>query len=256
MDTQPALGFRELFARVVGDIAKAVCEREGETEQQQYARSEAAAHMIMGFLPRDLIEAILAGRCVMFHELAVDSAHDALRGEPEATRRAARRGVIAMDKAFANNLRQLERYQLRPATDRRDGPEARPEERKAEEQTAEARGDPEAVGRVVEPAVRPSIGAAQPAARGNAAEVPPVAPMPNRAARRAAKLRTRAAQKTARTHSGEAGTNTTKAQGPMSEPARDLGQPRTGALDTGRGGHDHSAPETIADLGVSPSVPR
>ena len=56
MDTQPAFGFKELFAHVIGDMAKAICERNGETQQQQFLRSQAAAHMIMGFLPRDVIE--------------------------------------------------------------------------------------------------------------------------------------------------------------------------------------------------------
>ena len=125
MDTQPAFGFKELFAHVIGDMAKAICERNGETQQQQFLRSQAAAHMIMGFLPRDVIEAILAGHCVMFHELMVDSIRDTLRGELDTMRRATRSNIVAMDKAFGNNLTRLERYQMRPSEGRRDAPEAR-----------------------------------------------------------------------------------------------------------------------------------
>jgi hypothetical protein len=263
MDTQPAFGFRDLFAHVVGDIAKAICEREGETKQQQYARSEAAAHMVMGFLPRDVIETILAGRCVMFHELTVDSVRETLRGESDATRRATRGSIVAMDKAFANNLKLLEHYQKRPAMDRRDETEAR-----LETGTADSRGDrkldPEAVGQIPEPTARPAAGAAPTAARANAGVVPPVAPMLNRAARRAAKLQTRMAQRTARTHSGAAGTEAVGAQGTVSEAARRLAQPgiaakapeasQTGALGANRDAIsilDHPAAETTPARGVS-----
>ena len=123
MDIKPEFGFKELFHHVIGDMAKAICERKGETQSQQYVRSQAAVHMILGFLPRDVIEAMLAGHCVMFHELMVDSVHDMLRGEIGTMRRATRGAIVAMDKAFGNNLRSLERYQLRPAEGRRDEPE-------------------------------------------------------------------------------------------------------------------------------------
>src|ERR1700722_11312813 len=123
MDTQPAFGFKELLAHVVGDMAKAVSERQGETRQQHHARSQAAVHMIMGFLPRDVIEAILAGRCVMFHEMMVDSVGDTMRGEVDTTRRAARGNIVAMDRAFGANLTRLERYRARPAEGSRDMPE-------------------------------------------------------------------------------------------------------------------------------------
>ncbi len=126
MDTQPAFGFRELLNHVVGDMAKAVCERGGESKQQQFARYQATVHMIMGFLPRDVIEAILAGHCVMFHEMMTDSVRVTLRGEADGTRRATRGNIVAMDKVFGNNLARLERYQTRPAEGRRDAPEVLP----------------------------------------------------------------------------------------------------------------------------------
>jgi hypothetical protein len=123
MDTQPAFGTKDLFTHLVGDIAKAVCERAGETRQQQIGRTEAAAHTVMGFMPRDVIEVLLASHCVMFHEMIVDSVHGTLRGDPQTTRRATRGNIVAMDKAFGNNLDRLERYQNRHAEGRRDAPE-------------------------------------------------------------------------------------------------------------------------------------
>lgn len=124
MDTQPAFGFKELLTHIVGDMAKAMCERNGETKQQEFSRSQAAAHTIMGFLPRDAIEAMLAGHCVMFHEMMVDSVRDTLRGEMDTMRRATRSSIVAMDKRFGNNLARLERFQKRPSEGRRDAPVA------------------------------------------------------------------------------------------------------------------------------------
>jgi len=68
MDPQPAFTFQDLFSFVISDMTKAIADRDGETREQQFARSQAAAHMILGFLPRDVIEAMLAGHCVMLHE--------------------------------------------------------------------------------------------------------------------------------------------------------------------------------------------
>ncbi len=126
MDSPPAYGFKELFTHVIGDMARAVCERNGETRDQQVVRSQATVHTIMGFLPRDVIEAMLAGHCVMFHELMLDSVRDTLRGEMDTLRRSTRNNIVAMDKAFGNNLARLERYQNRPSEGRRDARETQP----------------------------------------------------------------------------------------------------------------------------------
>ena len=124
-DTQPAFGFKDLYAHVVGGMAKAVSERNGQTRQQQSAHSQAVVHTIMGFRPRDVIEVMLAGHCVMFHEVLVESVHATLRGEPDPARHAPRPNLVALDKAFRGNLDLLERYQLRPAEGRRDAADAR-----------------------------------------------------------------------------------------------------------------------------------
>jgi len=146
MASTPEFGFNELFASVVGEIAKAVCERSGETAQQQFARSQAAVHMIMGFLPRDVVEALLAGHCVLLHETMLASVHDTLLGEADAMRRGTRSALIAMNKEFNGNLSHLERYQARPVLGRRDAP-ARPaaDVAAASTGTTAASGQPRAV---------------------------------------------------------------------------------------------------------------
>jgi hypothetical protein len=126
MDQQPTFTFHDLLAFVVGDVAKAIAERSGETEQQRFARSQAAVHMILGFLPRDVIEAMLAGHCVMLHEVMTANVHDTLRGDADAARGRPRSNAVGLNKAFNDTLDRLERYRQRPAQSSLDVPQAQP----------------------------------------------------------------------------------------------------------------------------------
>jgi hypothetical protein len=136
MDATSAFTFKDLFTFLAGDMAKAICERNGETQTQKMTRTQAAAQMIVGFMPRDVIEVMLAGHCMMFHELMVDSVHHTLAGEMDATRRATRSGIVAMDKCFGNNLTRLEGYRLRHAEGEREVPAVAPGKMAIEELAA------------------------------------------------------------------------------------------------------------------------
>jgi hypothetical protein len=124
METQPVFGFKELFNSLIGEIAKALSDRDGEPRPQQFTRSQTAAHMVTGFLPRDVIEAMLAGHCVMLHELMVQAVGEFFRAEAGPKTRGMRSAILAMDRAFGRNLADFDRYQKREAEGRRDAPEA------------------------------------------------------------------------------------------------------------------------------------
>jgi hypothetical protein len=115
MDTTPAISLQEILTHVISDMARSVAVRGGETQQQRLARAQYAAQIILAFLPTDVIEAMIAGHCVMFHEMIVDSVQTTLRGEADATRRATRSSIVAMDKAFGNNLIRLRQHRARLA---------------------------------------------------------------------------------------------------------------------------------------------
>ena len=57
MDQAPVNSFEACCTAIVGDMAKALGERSGETPGRGVARAQGAAMMIMAFLPRDVIEA-------------------------------------------------------------------------------------------------------------------------------------------------------------------------------------------------------
>jgi hypothetical protein len=115
-DTASTFGFEDLVTFALTDMAKAMSERNGESEAQQLARCEAAVHMIMAFAPRDVIEVMLAGHCVMLHEVMTVDVRDSLCGEAAGNRRS----VVVLNRAFNDNLERLERYRQRPAASPRE----------------------------------------------------------------------------------------------------------------------------------------
>jgi len=162
MDPRPEFGLQDLLTHVVSDMAQAVAERRGESQTQRLARAQAAAQTILGFLPGDAIEAMLAGHCVMFHELIVDTVHHTLRGELDTTRRATRSGIVAMDKAFGANLARLERYRTRHTDTASDV------------EPADARAETEIADRVRrhQSAASPAVDQAEPAAWRSGSTIP------------------------------------------------------------------------------------
>jgi hypothetical protein len=105
MEAEP-LAVDDVIARIVADAAEAVSCRPGDSEQMQNDRVQTATTAIMTFQPRDAVEAMIVSRCVMFHEVLVDSLARLGRGDKTVSRS----NIIATDKAIGNNLQQLERY--------------------------------------------------------------------------------------------------------------------------------------------------
>jgi hypothetical protein len=108
MDIQPALSSNELLMLRDGDIAKAISER----NDAHLTGSQVAVDMVLVFMPRDMIEASLAGHCVMFHELITDRIGETPRSEDDTMPRGARCELVALKKSFIGSPDRLERYQL------------------------------------------------------------------------------------------------------------------------------------------------
>jgi len=115
MDNEPEFTPRDLLTHICGGVAKAVATRAGETEKHHYTRVQAAGLMVLAFTPRDSIEAMIAGHCVMLHEMIVDGVGKIMCPDEAARRPPTRAAIVSMDKAFGVNLTRLERYQTRRA---------------------------------------------------------------------------------------------------------------------------------------------
>jgi hypothetical protein len=174
MQPQQQFGFKELYTYVLGETARAICERPGENQQQRLMRTQAATHMILGLRPRDVTEAMLGCLAVMFHALLTDSVHDTLQGQIDDIRRATRVNIVSLNKAFHMNLGRLEHYQARPSQGTRDGSE----DAAMVETEAEDRAKPSTAEAVVHGAV--AHGARAPAATAMPVRMaPPIGPTPS-----------------------------------------------------------------------------
>jgi hypothetical protein len=129
MQTQPTAAPTSLLTQIVAGVAQALSARAGESvcesTGEHAGRTRIAAATIMDFAPRDTVEAMLAGHCVMFHHLIVEDVEVMRRGEQGRVTRA---GIVAMDRAFGANLTRLARYR----TDRAKG---------AQKEAAQKEGD-------------------------------------------------------------------------------------------------------------------
>jgi hypothetical protein len=113
MDTQTTLSNQDLVDFIASETAKAVSERTGETRQQQNTRGHTATQAVLSFQPNDVVEAMIASHCVMLHEMMVADVHRALCAQEPATRS----HIVAMDRAFGNNLNHLRRRQIATRSD-------------------------------------------------------------------------------------------------------------------------------------------
>jgi hypothetical protein len=115
MPPAATFSFEMLATEILRGIIETVAERPGDTEPRRYARHQTAVFSVMAFLPRDAMEIMLAGHCVMFNHLLADGTRDLLRGQAELTKLRARPQLNAMGNAFLKHLAQLIRLQQRPA---------------------------------------------------------------------------------------------------------------------------------------------
>jgi hypothetical protein len=127
MQAPPEFGFEQLITELLRGLADAVADRPGETEAQRFARHRTAIFSTMAFLPRDAIETMLAGQCVIFDLLLRDAARDLLRNEAAATKLRIRSQLTAMGRLFLKHLDQLRQLQSRPVQQAAASPDAEPE---------------------------------------------------------------------------------------------------------------------------------
>jgi hypothetical protein len=114
MQAKSNFGYEQLVPELLRGLADAVADRPGESEAQRFARHRTAIFSIMAFHPRDAMETMLAGQCVMFDHLLRDAAHDLLRNETVPGKLRIRSQVTALGKLFLKHLEEWCRLRARP----------------------------------------------------------------------------------------------------------------------------------------------
>ena len=100
---------------IAREVIETVTNRHGNSPARRIVRQQATASSISSFQPRDPMETMLAGQCVIFDHVLRDAARDTLGGHDPDIKLRARPQVLATGKMFLAHLDKLKTLQARLA---------------------------------------------------------------------------------------------------------------------------------------------
>ena len=99
---------------VLEGIVVAMSAHPTQTEARRQVKAQGARVFIMGLLPQNALQMMIAGQAALFHELIADAGHDVLAALSGPGKERARRSVNAMSRTLCKNLEMLVRLQGMP----------------------------------------------------------------------------------------------------------------------------------------------
>ncbi|MGA3005515.1 MAG: hypothetical protein ABSE20_27745 [Acetobacteraceae bacterium] len=115
MHTETGFTIMNAISEITQEVIETVADRPGDSPAKRFARQQSTAWTMMSFLPRDPVEAMLAGHCVVFDNLLRDTARDALCGQPMELKRRTRSQSQAFGKLFLVHIEKFDQRQARLA---------------------------------------------------------------------------------------------------------------------------------------------
>jgi hypothetical protein len=124
--------FDTAMTAICKDVIATVGDVPSDTPAQRAVRQQAVADTMVSLMPRNPVDAMLAGQCLVFDRLVHEAARELLRGQPDEDKLRARPQICSSAKIFLAQLSHFERRQARAADEtqaRRDAetPAARPD---------------------------------------------------------------------------------------------------------------------------------
>jgi hypothetical protein len=179
MHTETSFKMLTAMGELTREVIETVADRPGDSPARRVVRQQTTASTILSLQPRDPVETMLAGQCVIFDHLLRDGAHDTLRGQQQDIKLRARPQILATGKMFLAHLDRLERMRTRlpdslagrPPVEQADSPVA--ETSIARDIAASAPADGTRPPADLEPA-EPAIGAADVGAPSHVSTAIPV----------------------------------------------------------------------------------
>lgn len=113
MTPDPNFGFEQVADAIIRDVVNTVADLPGLSPEQHGARSQATFRAVMAFQPRDAVEVMLAGQCVIYDHLLHDDVRDARRGGAEDRKLHGLQGTLAIGRVFLATFHTLQRRQKR-----------------------------------------------------------------------------------------------------------------------------------------------
>ena len=114
MQAIQAFGYEQIFTELLRGLIDTVADKPGLSPERKSAAQQTVICSVMAFNPRDPVEAMLAGQCVIYDHMVRDSAKDTLCAPAEQLRLRARPGVLAAGKMFLGTLGMLVKMNRRP----------------------------------------------------------------------------------------------------------------------------------------------
>ena len=114
MQPNPTFGFEQIVTELIRGVIETVADKPGLSPERRASVTQTVVCSVMAFNPRDPIEAMMAGHCVVYDHMLRDGAREMLRGQAELVMIQARPGVLAAGKIFLGTVAMLLRMQRRP----------------------------------------------------------------------------------------------------------------------------------------------
>ena len=178
MTPDPDFGFKHAAAEIIRGIVDTVADLPGLTREQRLLKQQTTVFSVMSFRPRDPLELMLAGQCVIYDAMLRDGARDLLRGQPEEIKLRSRPVNLASGRMFLTTLHTLLRMRDRAADKVATQPAEEPRTAAASSPPASPPAGPSAVRQPPRPSIAATASSHNAACRlpgqpgGNAPERP------------------------------------------------------------------------------------
>jgi hypothetical protein len=113
MNTATVPTFNASMTEISQDLIAAIAEHPGDSPARRVFRQQVVADTMMSLEPQTPMETILAGHCLVFDHLILESAHQLLNCQEERIRLRIRPQVCASARMFLAELATFERWHAR-----------------------------------------------------------------------------------------------------------------------------------------------
>jgi hypothetical protein len=115
MQSPPPFGHEQIVTELIRGVLDTVADNPLHSPERRASVTQTVVSSLMSYNPRDPIETMLAGQCIVYDAVMRDGARDLLRGQAELLKLKARPGILAAGKIFLETTEMIVRMQGRAA---------------------------------------------------------------------------------------------------------------------------------------------
>jgi hypothetical protein len=106
---------RSVAEEMLQVVARALCDRAGDSPEQRDGRTRQMVHSTLGLAPRDGLEFMLATLAYGHFQIIMDSMSDVFRGQTDALKAKTKTTIVPLGRAMLEMIKELRLAQVRPA---------------------------------------------------------------------------------------------------------------------------------------------